>query len=432
MFNFLISVLSLLFILCINLAISFSMVQRIKSKTVTIFLGLSLGVSFLSGIFLFVLHLMNAKKWLVFLTALNRRIIVASFLLVLLGFFSLLLWLFFSYREKVENKTKTLFFLTVSAILSSLSILSLNTYILPQLLAKMQDFVAFGEDSIGTETFFRISGYLLGIILALWLFISLYNLLKRLSSKYYQLLITVLYIIFLIELALRGIASAVRLRILSSNIDFIFNILIFEDKSLAYMIALYNAVILLIALVIFLKHCHLQESYRNTTLLRKDKWKNRNNKRWALMTVILFFISFLLVTLVYSYINKPVELVAAEEYIDSGRDIYIPLTQVEDGHLHRFSYSFEGRNIRFIVVRKPNSNSYGVGLDACEICGVAGYFERNNSVVCKRCDVVMNKATIGFKGGCNPIPFMYEVKDGQIHIEKSALEKEAERFPVGE
>ena len=113
--------------------------------------------------------------------------------------------------------------------------------------------------------------------------------------------------------------------------------------------------------------------------------------------------------------------------------IVIPLTDVEDGHLHRFSYiATGGNNVRFIIVKKPKGGSYGVGLDACDICGLAGYYERNDEVVCKRCDVVMNKSTIGFKGGCNPVPFEYEIKDKKIYIDKATLEKEKDRFPVGD
>ena len=120
-----------------------------------------------------------------------------------------------------------------------------------------------------------------------------------------------------------------------------------------------------------------------------------------------------------------------ENYTTEGDQIIIDLQQVQDGHLHRFAYNYQQHNIRFIVVRKPNSNAYGVGLDACSICGIAGYFERGDNVVCKRCDVVMNKATIGFLGGCNPVPFPYVVQDGRIIINKADLEKEANRFPIG-
>ena len=77
--------------------------------------------------------------------------------------------------------------------------------------------------------------------------------------------------------------------------------------------------------------------------------------------------------------------------------------------------------IRFIIIKKPNSSSYGIGLDACDICGETGYFERNGQVVCKLCDVVMNINTIGFKGGCNPKVIDYSIKDGQIIVPKSTL-----------
>ena len=40
----------------------------------------------------------------------------------------------------------------------------------------------------------------------------------------------------------------------------------------------------------------------------------------------------------------------------------------------------------------------------------------------------MNKNTIGFKGGCNPVPFEYEVKSGKIFIDVRELEKHERRF----
>ena len=89
----------------------------------------------------------------------------------------------------------------------------------------------------------------------------------------------------------------------------------------------------------------------------------------------------------------------------------------------RYAYkSQNGINMRFIIIKK-SIGSYGVGLDACEICGPSGYFMRSNEVVCKLCDVVMNKGTIGFKGGCNPIPFAYVVHDKKIKIDPRTLDE---------
>ncbi len=84
--------------------------------------------------------------------------------------------------------------------------------------------------------------------------------------------------------------------------------------------------------------------------------------------------------------------------------------------------------MRFLVVKKPVGTAYGVGLDACDICGPAGYYERGDEVVCRRCDVVMNKNTIGFKGGCNPVPFAYEIREGKIFINAEELTAHEKRF----
>jgi uncharacterized membrane protein len=68
------------------------------------------------------------------------------------------------------------------------------------------------------------------------------------------------------------------------------------------------------------------------------------------------------------------------------------------------------------VIKKPNASSYGIGLDACDICGETGYYEKDDKVVCNLCDVVMNINTIGFKGGCNPIIIDYSISDGYIIV----------------
>ncbi|KFI88300.1 MULTISPECIES: DUF2318 domain-containing protein [Bifidobacterium] len=100
----------------------------------------------------------------------------------------------------------------------------------------------------------------------------------------------------------------------------------------------------------------------------------------------------------------------------------IPFTQVEDGHLHRFEYKAkDGTVMRFIIIRK-NGGAYGIGLDACENCGDAGYYEKNGKIICKKCEVAINLATIGFKGGCNPIPFPYKTGNGKITIQTTDLD----------
>ncbi|MBT1169619.1 DUF2318 domain-containing protein [Bifidobacterium sp. SO4] len=106
----------------------------------------------------------------------------------------------------------------------------------------------------------------------------------------------------------------------------------------------------------------------------------------------------------------------------------IPFSQVEDGHLHRFEYKAkDGTVMRFIIIKK-NGGAYGIGLDACENCGDAGYYEKDGKIICKKCEVAINLATIGFKGGCNPIPFPYKTGNGKITIQTADLDALSAHF----
>ena len=171
----------------------------------------------------------------------------------------------------------------------------------------------------------------------------------------------------------------------------------------------------LTALLFLLENTRVTEPYEHAAQLRKLRAGNRKRRRLAIATLVMILLFVLTLTVVKAYDTREVVLSAPETYTVDGDRILVSTESVNDGHLHRFEYTTE-RNvtIRWIVVKKPNSATYGVGFDACEVCGSAGYYERGSQVVCKRCDVVMNINTIGFKGGCNPIPLAYEVGDGNL------------------
>ena len=173
----------------------------------------------------------------------------------------------------------------------------------------------------------------------------------------------------------------------------------------------------LLAILLLRQGTVINEPYDNPAQLRKLKARNRHWRRVAVGTAVCVALCTVMMTVVKASDTKQVELSAPEAYTvdDAAGVIMVPMENVSDGHLHRFEYQTEKKIlVRWIVVKKPNSAAFGVGLDACEVCGNAGYFERSGQVICKRCDVVMNINTIGFKGGCNPIPLPYEVKDGNL------------------
>ena len=180
----------------------------------------------------------------------------------------------------------------------------------------------------------------------------------------------------------------------------------------------------LLAVLLFRQGTIIKEPYDNPAQHRKLKARNRHWRRVAAGVLVCVALCTVIMTVVRTNDTKQVELSAPEAYtVDQEAGvILVPMEAVSDGHLHRFEYKTEKNiNVRWIVVKKPGSASFGVGLDACEVCGNAGYFERSGQIICKRCDVVMNINTIGFKGGCNPIPMPYEVKDGNLVFKLSDI-----------
>ncbi len=189
------------------------------------------------------------------------------------------------------------------------------------------------------------------------------------------------------------------------------------------------ALAVLLTVIFFFENTKITDPYDNPAQLRKLKARNRTRRRQAFFCLIFLGLCIVSMSAVKADDLKEVSLSEPETYTVENGNIYIPVESVSDGHLHRFEYrTGNDVNVRWIVVKKPGSASFGTGLDACEVCGNAGYYEKNGKVICKRCDVVMNINTIGFKGGCNPIPLSYEMKDGNLVFAVKDLEAGEKEF----
>jgi uncharacterized membrane protein len=192
------------------------------------------------------------------------------------------------------------------------------------------------------------------------------------------------------------------------------------------------AICLVLPVVLWTRSLRPPTVWRNPAELRKIRAGKRDQRRWCAAIAAGYVFSLVTVTALKAWTERGVVLAPAEAMAIEGERVIIPLEKVADGHLHRYNYSAaESIEMRFIVIRK-NEAAYGVGLDACDICGPTGYYERKDAgkavVICRLCDVVMNKSTIGLKGGCNPVPLAYTLRGGNMVIELSDLENERARF----
>ena len=293
-------------------------------------------------------------------------------------------------------------------------------YALPDVLAYPYTIALGGFSVFSTGFIYRVLGEVFGLILAVVAGVAVYQVCARLSES----LVGFLMKLALAVNSLQQISKVLNLlrakRIISGHL--VFQIVKFTSNYSDLFIYLVLLIAVAVPVVLWLRSLRVHEPYENPAQRRKIRANWRSVRRWSTTVIVCFALVVVTMTAVDAYANRAIELSPTEDCELIGDSLYVPFEQVSDGHLHRFAYTTQnGVTVRFIVIKKPNSSSFGVGLDACDICGETGYYERNGQVVCNRCDVVMNINTIGFKGGCNPKVIDYSISDGFIVVPTQTL-----------
>ncbi len=153
---------------------------------------------------------------------------------------------------------------------------------------------------------------------------------------------------------------------------------------------------------------------------RKAAWSARRERLWMISVYASSFVFIMLVTAEFIYAKSVSALSPATEVRFVNGQVAIPLQQLYDGDLHRYEANENGVDIRFWLYQKPDGKIATV-LDACEICGAAGFYKRQNGVVCKNCAAPINPQSIGMAGGCNPIPLHAQITADSIIIREADI-----------
>lgn len=334
--------------------------------------------------------------------------------------FLLLSWGVFSKRAPVLHER------VWNAINFTMTI-ALLFYCLPDILLYPTAFVMAGESVLSTDFLFKLIGYLAGLLIVALTGVALYKAGRSLPAKLVRILLTVGLAISMINQIAMVVQLLLARRIIPMS-KWLFSMLIPVINHKEYFLYGILAMTTVFPVVLWLKSLNPREAYANPAEHRKIRAASRRHRRWCSVVLTGYVLAALSLTVVKAYDEREVVLSPAEPMTISGSEILIPLENINDGHLHRFVYTAsDGTEMRFIAIKK-NEVAFGVGLDACDICGPTGYYERNDEVVCKLCDVVMNISTIGFKGGCNPVPLSYTLNGGTMVIQTQNLENEKKRF----
>jgi uncharacterized membrane protein len=141
----------------------------------------------------------------------------------------------------------------------------------------------------------------------------------------------------------------------------------------------------------------------NAAERRKAEWTARRERFWASALYICSFVFIIMVTAQFMYAKSASALSPATIVTFTNGSASIPLSQVADGHLHRYAATIDGTEVRFLLYQKPDGKIATV-FDACEICGPVGFYESQQGLVCKNCAAPINPQSVGTSGGCNPVP----------------------------
>ena len=300
-------------------------------------------------------------------------------------------------------------------------------YILPTIFLYPTEFALADESILTTDFLFKLIGFTAGLLAVIFTALALYKAAQGVSGRLLKILLTIALLVNICNQMVVIVQFLLARRILPM-IRWVFRFIVAAVNNHIVFLYVLMGISFLLPLTLFIAGFRHPVSGKNPAERRKIRAALRINRRWCGAVAAGFIFSILAVTVIKTYNERGVELSPAEPMTIAGEEITIPIPQIEDGHLHRFAYyALDGTEVRFIVIKK-NAAAYGVGLDACDICGPTGYYERKNEVICRLCDVVMNVSTIGFKGGCNPVPLAYRLRGGNMVIAVTDLENEKVRF----
>ncbi|GHU61023.1 membrane protein [Spirochaetia bacterium] len=297
---------------------------------------------------------------------------------------------------------------------------------LPAVFLFSTEFLLAGERAFSTDFLFKWIGYIAGLAFVLCAALAVYK--TAVSAERLIILINTTFIINMLHQTCTILQFLFARRMIPMNRTVFRLITPALNHSIVFLFAIITATAIL-PVIVFLKNTRPPiDRTANPAERRKTRKAAMTRRGYCLRTAVLLVSAVLLLGAVKPITERGVQLTPAEPMHIQAGEIVIPLETIEDGRLHRYNYNArDGIEMRFIIIKK-NEAAYGVGLDACDICGPTGYYERKNEVICRLCDVVMNKATIGFRGGCNPVPLTYVLRGGNLILETENLENERNRF----
>jgi FTR1 family protein len=173
----------------------------------------------------------------------------------------------------------------------------------------------------------------------------------------------------------------------------------------------------------------------------------RGQRNWRLSAAFasIVVILFLGVGNIFSS-NHEMDLSSLTISVPESKLIQIPITNVSDSKIHRYSINDNGLEIRFIVLR-TSLGKFATAFDACYACYSYGrYYLKDGQLICSQCDAPspiskLHQATEGetadennsgsMEGnGCSPIYLPSRMSNGNIEVRLADLQRQRKYFDI--
>jgi high-affinity iron transporter len=203
---------------------------------------------------------------------------------------------------------------------------------------------------------------------------------------------------------------------------------IVRNEVFFFILILGVAVLLVLREWLGMAHAAPASPEENSVERRRSEWLERRQRRWLLATAALCVTVVLALTAEFVYARAAAAPAPATPLAAENGQVRVPVAQLGDSNLHFYSAEVNGTSIRFLVIHKPNGE-YGAALDACLICGWAGYRQQGTNVICRNCSSAIYIPSIGGSGGCNPVGVPSRLEGADLVIDLSTLSEAAQRVP---
>jgi FTR1 family protein len=158
----------------------------------------------------------------------------------------------------------------------------------------------------------------------------------------------------------------------------------------------------------------------NPAQRRRWEWEQRKQRRWmfAAGTACILVVAGL--ALDFFHTRAAAAPPEAQRIEPRDAAVRIPVSELNGSAVRFYAVEEQGAVVRFLVARKPDG-TYSAALDACQICGPAGYRHDGQNLICRNCDAAIYLPSVGDTGGCNPIGVPSRVEGGEVVIALEAL-----------